>query len=145
MGLQPLSRRSFVGSVLAAQPVLHAAARAAPRAVTTNKPKYIDIQTHLGTFHWGKPLTADELVRKLDEHKVERACLFPLVSPESSPYPQTTEAALAAYQRFPDRLIPFCCVDPRSSTLPPVRAGHVAGVAGIVEILKRYRDAGCRG
>jgi len=30
--------------------------------------KYIDIHTHLGTFYWGKPLLADELVRMMDRH-----------------------------------------------------------------------------
>jgi predicted TIM-barrel fold metal-dependent hydrolase len=71
--------------------------------------------------------------------------VLPLVSPESGPYPQTSESALAAHRAHPDRLIPFCCVDPRCSTLPPTRPGHVNGVAGIVEILKRYQDAGARG
>lgn len=146
MGSHPLSRRSFVGSVLAARSALSAGPHTGDRTVTpTCKPKYIDIHTHLGTFYWGKPLAADELVRKMDDHNVELACVLPLVSPESSPYPQTTEAALAAHRQFPDRLIPFCCVDPRSSTLPPARAGHVVGLPGIVEILRRYRDAGCRG
>ncbi|MBI3464821.1 MAG: amidohydrolase [Planctomycetes bacterium] len=107
--------------------------------------KYIDIHTHLGTFYWGKPLTADELVRMMDRHDVERAVVLPLVSPESSPYPQTTENAIAAHQAHPDRLIPFCCLDPRCSTLPPQRPGHVVGVKGMVEILRRYKDAGCRG
>jgi len=106
---------------------------------------YIDIHTHLGTFLYGKPLLGRSLVRMMDRHHVERAVVLPLVSPEAAPYPQTTEAALAFCKKFPGRLIPFCCVDPRASSYPPQRPGHVKGVKGLVQILKRYQDAGCRG
>jgi predicted TIM-barrel fold metal-dependent hydrolase len=110
-----------------------------------SKYRYIDIHTHLGTFYFGKELTADELVRMMDKHFVEKSVVLPLVSPESSPYPQTSEAALAAHRQHPERLIPFCCVDPRAATLPPLRSGHVPGVKGLIDILKRYQDAGARG
>src|SRR5262245_34448724 len=106
-----LSRRRFVTSVLATGLTASGAAQSAEK--TRRKVKYIDIHTHIGTFYWGKELTADELVRMMDRHDVEKAVVLPLVSPESSPYPQTSEAALAAYKRHPDRLIPFCAVDPR--------------------------------
>jgi predicted TIM-barrel fold metal-dependent hydrolase len=138
------TRREFVASsVVGATVVAARSVRSAPPREP--KHKYIDIHTHLGTFYYGKELTADELVRMMDQHGVERACVLPLVSPESSPYPQTTESAIAAHKRFPDRLVPFCCVDPRCSTMPPLRPGHVVGTKGIIDILKRYQDAGCRG
>ena len=139
------SRRRFVSTALSAAAVSSFNLRTFASANRDRRHHYIDIHTHLGTFYWGKPLTAGELVRMMDRHGVERACVLPLVSPESSPYPQTTEAAIAAYKEFPDRLIPFCCVDPRCSTMPPTRSGHVVGTRGIIEILKRYKDAGCRG
>ncbi len=155
------SRRAFVASALASGAAVAAtasgppwsgggiasAASAATPAADAPRPrgKYIDIHTHLGTFYWGKELTADELVRMMDRHGVERAVVLPLVSPESSPYPQTTEAALAAHRSHPDRLIPFCAVDPRVSTGNPRRYGHVAGVPGLVEILARYKELGARG
>lgn len=132
------TRRAFLSS-LAVTGLACAADRPAPRS------KYIDIHTHLGTFYWGKELTADGLVRLMDKHSIEKAVVLPLVSPESSPYPQTTETALAAHKTHPDRLIPFCCVDPRSTTGRPERFGHVEGLRGIKEILKRYKDLGCRG
>lgn len=46
------------------------------------------MHTHVGTFYYGKPLTADELVRMMDKHSIEKACVLPLVSPESTPYLQ---------------------------------------------------------
>src|SRR5262245_44584209 len=128
-----ISRRSLLATPMVGSGISLAPWREEPRRRTG---KYIDIHTHLGTFYWGKPLTADELVRMMDQPGVEMACVLPLVSPESSPYPQTTEAAIAAHRQFPDRLSPFCCVDPRSSTMPPARPGHVVGTKGIVEILR---------
>jgi predicted TIM-barrel fold metal-dependent hydrolase len=137
------TRRRF----LAAAAGLAAATPGACTAGLAEKPKYryIDIHTHVGTFYPGKELTADGLVRMMDRHAVEKAIVLPLVSPESSPYLQTTESALAAHKKHPDRLIPFCCLDPRSTTGRPERFGHVEGVKGMKAILKRYKDAGCRG
>lgn len=109
------------------------------------KYKFIDIHTHLGTFYWGRELTAEGLIKLMDEHGIERAVVLPLVSPESSPYPQTTEAALAASKAHPDRLIAFCAVDPRVTTGNPSRFGHVEGPRGIKEIIKRYKELGARG
>jgi predicted TIM-barrel fold metal-dependent hydrolase len=137
------SRRRFLASVAAAGPLGANSAVALPGP--RRKGKYIDIHTHVGTFYWGKELTSDGLIRLMDRHDIERAVLLPLVSPEASPYPQTTESALTAYKAHKDRLIPFCCVDPRCLTEPPKRVGHVAGYPGLKDLLKRYKDAGCRG
>jgi predicted TIM-barrel fold metal-dependent hydrolase len=137
-----VSRRRFLGSVAASGALaLDVDAASAPK----RKGKYIDIHTHVGTFYWGKELTADGLVKLMDQHDIERAVVLPLVSPEASPYPQTTLSALAAHKAHGDRLIPFCCVDPRCLTEAPKRVGHVAGYPGLKDILKRYQDAGCRG
>jgi predicted TIM-barrel fold metal-dependent hydrolase len=138
------SRRRFLSAAATTVAGLAAAEAAAEKALEP-KYKYIDIHTHIGTFYWGKELTPGDLVRMMDQHHIERAVVLPLVSPESSPYPQTSEAALAAYKAHPDRLIPFCAVDPRCSTTNPNRYGHVEGVRGIKEILKRYVDQGARG
>lgn len=111
----------------------------------SQKIKYIDIHTHLGAFYFGQELTAELLIKFMDEHDVEKSCVLPLVSPESAPVAQPVTNALDAFKKFPDRIIPFCVVDPRAVTPPGQRTGHVAGVKGIVDILKRYQDAGCRG
>lgn len=145
---QPLARRRFLKSVAASASAsvainlgLPFASGAAPRM----RRKYIDIHTHIGTFYWGKELTVHELVKMMDRHEIERAVVLPLVSPESSPYPQPTEAAIAAYKAYPDRIIPFCAVDPRVTTGRPERYGHVSGLQGLKEILSRYKDQGARG
>lgn len=139
------TRRSFLATAVAAS-VFPCGNTAVIRAAEPRRTiQYIDIHTHLGSFFSGRNLTAELLVRFMDQHQIEKACVLPLVSPESAPIPQPVSTALAAYEEFPDRIIPFCVVDPRAVTPPGQRTGHVAGVKGIVEILKRYQDAGCRG
>ncbi|WP_397569501.1 amidohydrolase family protein [Schlesneria sp. T3-172] len=141
------SRRSFLKTAVAAGLAGHGLidAVAAAEPLPDRKIKYIDIHTHLGAFFHSQELTAELLVRFMDQHQVERACVLPLVSPESAPIPQPVTTALKAYHDFPERIIPFCVVDPRAATAPGQRQGHVAGVKGIVDLLKRYQDAGCRG
>lgn len=139
----PVSRRDFLGSAVAATAALGLPRRSA--ALPTGKIRFIDIHTHLGAFYFGQELTADLLVRFMDEHDVEKACVLPLISPESAPVAQPVTTAIAAFHQYPDRIIPFCTVDPRAVTAPGQRTGHVAGVKGIIDILKRYQDAGCRG
>lgn len=137
-----MSRRSFLATSAVA--VLSGRAPMAAQ-VKISKPKYIDIHTHLGAFYFGRELTAELLVRFMDRHDVEKACVLPLISPESAPVTQPVSTAIAAYKEFPDRIIPFASLDPRAVTEPGKRTGHVAGVKGMVDILKRYQDAGCRG
>jgi predicted TIM-barrel fold metal-dependent hydrolase len=62
---------------------------------------------------------------------------LPLVSPESSSYLNLTERALEAAHAHPDRLIPFCCIDPRTS--------YGGGRAGLRTMLKAYVDLGAKG
>ncbi len=140
------TRRQFLATSFAAGLTVSAGPwSSASEIATAGNPKYIDIHTHLGAFYPGKELTAELLVKFMDEHEVEKACVLPLVSPEAAPIPQPTSTALEAFKKYPERIIPFCCVDGRALTVPPQRTGHVGGVPGVVDILKRYIEAGCKG
>ncbi len=98
----------------------------------------MDVHTHLGTvWNSGAPLSAEELLRWMDAGDIAQAVVLPLVSPESSSYPITTDYVLAHTRPYRDRLIPFCSVDPRTS--------YSGGHAGLVKMLRRYIDAGARG
>jgi hypothetical protein len=142
MTTSPISRRGFIASSSFAALTCGSRAIATPRGQT--KPRYIDIHTHLGDFYFGRLLTAELLVRFMDQHDVEMACVLPLISPESAPITQPVTTAIAAYHEFPDRIIPFASLDPRAVTEPGKRTDHVAGVKGMVDILKRYQDVGTR-
>lgn len=133
-----IDRRDFLrGSLaLAAAATLGRGTRGATAAAKTGP--YIDVHTHLGrTWNGDAPLSAEELVQWMDEHNVAKAVVLPLVSPESSSYLNLTEQALAGAKAFPDRLIAFCCIDPRTS--------YSGGRAGLVAMLKEYVDQGVKG
>ena len=100
--------------------------------------KYIDMHTHIGTtWNGDEELTVDGLLKWMDEHDVERSVVLPLVSPESSSFIQLTEPALAAGKLHPDRLIPFCSIDPRTS--------YRGGAKGLADIIRGYVDKGAKG
>jgi predicted TIM-barrel fold metal-dependent hydrolase len=82
-------------------------------------------------------MTPEGLIGWMDQHNVAKAVVLPLVSPESSSYLNLTEQALAAANQHPDRLIPFCCIDPRTS--------YTGGKKGLRSMIKDYVDQGARG
>jgi predicted TIM-barrel fold metal-dependent hydrolase len=100
--------------------------------------KYIDMHTHIGTtWNGNKELTPKGLLDWMDEHDVEKSVLLPLVSPESSSFLLLTEPALKATKDHPDRFIPFCSIDPRTS----VRGG----LKGFISVIKEWVDKGAKG
>ncbi len=82
-------------------------------------------------------MTPDQLLARYDELGVERACLLPIGSPETSVCVQSNEEILRIARRNPDRFIPFCNVDARCN-------GNHAKVK-IKDILQYYKDKGCKG
>jgi predicted TIM-barrel fold metal-dependent hydrolase len=100
--------------------------------------EYVDVHTHLGqTWNTTTPLSAEELLRWMDAHRIAQAIVLPLVSPESSSYLITSDYVLAQTKPFRDRLIPFCAIDPRTS--------YSGGLKGLVAMLAKYVDAGAKG
>jgi predicted TIM-barrel fold metal-dependent hydrolase len=100
--------------------------------------QFVDVHTHLGqTWNTTQPLSAEELLRWMDAHRIAQAVVLPLVSPESSSFPLTSDFVLAQTKPFRDRLIPFCSIDPRTS--------FTGGQQGLVDMLKHYQDAGAKG
>src|SRR5580698_934021 len=137
---QLLTRRSFTRAcastallALTAPPINTARA-----AEPLPKGKFVDIHTHLGqTWNTTKDLTAEDLLKWMDDHEVAQAVVLPLVSPESSSYLLTTESILAKTQPHRDRLIPFCCIDPRTS--------FSGGPKAVQAMLQKYVDQGAKG
>jgi predicted TIM-barrel fold metal-dependent hydrolase len=100
--------------------------------------KYVDMHTHLGqTWNSTAPLSAEELLRWMDAHSIAQAVVLPLVSPESSSYLLTSEFVLEQTRPHRERLIPFCCIDPRTS--------YNNGKQGLRDMIRRWIDAGAKG
>ena len=78
----------------------------------------IDFHAHMGTLYRdGYPerhrLTAEQLVSRMDRDGISHSVLLPLESPEGGWGWLLTEEVVEARNQYPDRLIAFCCFDPR--------------------------------
>ena len=107
----------------------------------------IDIHTHI-TFPGfpqfrralGRaPFTAGMLLKRMDMEGIGRSVLLPLANPENADYFAVAgnRECLRAARRHPDRLIPFCNIDPR------MMLNHAD--ADLSKLIRTYRDLGCRG
>jgi hypothetical protein len=79
----------------------------------------------------------EELIAKLDFYEIDRAVLLSGVAPEARSRfvpPRTSSRCTSA---IPDRLIPFCSLDPR--------AGRNSVEEDFRRFLRIYREMGCRG
>lgn len=130
-----ISRRAFTGLALSA-----ATATALPRLCRAEFPPgdYVDMHTHIGqTWNTTVSLSAEELLRWMDAHRIAQAVVLPLTSPESSSFLITNDFVLEQTRPFRDRLIPFCSVDPRTS--------YSGGHKGLVAMLQKWVEAGAKG
>jgi hypothetical protein len=82
-------------------------------------------------------MTVEHLLGWMDANDIAQAVVLPLVSPESSSYLLTSDFVLTETKPHRDRLIPFCCLDPRTS--------YSNGREGLVAMLTRWVDQGARG
>jgi len=80
--------------------------------------------------------TAEQVIERYDREGIERGALLPIVSPEIY-FPQANEDILEMCAQYPDRLFPFCNIDPRLLTNSPD--------APLGKVLAHYKDAGCKG
>ena len=103
----------------------------------------IDMHTHVNN-RWDhvqrkmKPFTVKGLIRIMDSLGIEKFVLLPSgTSPETRFFYMGTEEILKMYRKYPDRVIPFCNVDPR--------AGSNSDKTDFSWILEHYRKQGCRG
>lgn len=101
---------------------------------------FIDIHAHAYRLQpppWPVSFcTTEQLIARYDEVGIERGAVLPIVNPEIY-LPQSNEDVLDMAARHPDRIIPFCNVDPRALTN--------SADAPLGDLLRYYKDLGCRG
>ncbi|MFQ6130665.1 MAG: amidohydrolase family protein [Armatimonadota bacterium] len=81
--------------------------------------------------------TPRELVSKLDREGIDKAVVMCGISSECRNQYVSPEDVLEMCAAHPDRLIPFCCVDPRSDSNSPN--------SDFSRYLGFYKEAGCKG
>lgn len=99
--------------------------------------KKIDIHIHIGKLLHSKPgLTVSYVLKFMDELEIEKACVMSIENPEEVDYYVTSKQILSYCRQHPDRLIPFCNVDPRRGN---------PGTFDPYPIIAHYVDMGCKG
>lgn len=99
----------------------------------------IDIHTH--AYRVKMPFvtpfcTLEELLKEQERLGIDKSVVLPIVSPEIY-VPQNTEDVIDMARAYPDRVIPFCNIDPRSMTNSPF--------AKFEDLMEFYKDKGCKG
>ncbi len=100
---------------------------------------FIDIHAHA---YRKKPVfgcgfcTAEQLIARFDELDIDKGVVMPIVSPEVYE-PQSNEDILDMAEKYPDRIIPFCNIDPRAVKNSPT--------SNLTPVLQHYKDRGCKG
>ena len=99
----------------------------------------IDIHTH--AYRVKMPFvtpfcTLDELLKEQERLGIDKSVVLPIVSPEIY-VPQNTEDVIDMARAYPDRIIPFCNIDPRSLTNSPF--------AKFEDLMEFYKEKGCKG
>ena len=99
---------------------------------------FVDIHAHA----YRKPVpfvvqfpSVEELLKRYDECGIEMGCVLPVVNSEIY-LPQANEDILEMAEQHPDRIIPFCNVDPRALSDSPY--------APLDRVLAYYKDKGSR-
>lgn len=107
----------------------------------------IDVHTHLineeqkrfkKLFNIGK-FGVNELLKAMDKEGIDKSVVLPLENPENM-YIFATAGnfeVIKACRKHPDRLIPFCSIDPRNFLNNPK--------ADLSEFIKIYKEEGCAG
>ncbi|MCD6361497.1 MAG: amidohydrolase family protein [Armatimonadetes bacterium] len=80
--------------------------------------------------------TAEQVLEVYDARGIEKGGLLPIVSPEIY-LPQANEDILEMVEQYPDRFFAFCNIDPRAINYSPT--------APLGDLLRHYKDLGCRG
>lgn len=65
----------------------------------------IDAHNHIGVRHGAKQMPSD-MVKKIDATGIDKAVVFPFCEAGFS-----NDIVVQAMEEYPDRLIPYCCVD----------------------------------
>ncbi len=104
---------------------------------------FFDIHAHCVAAH-GFSVTGrdamcvqEQLLAHYDRIGVFSGALLPMVNPETMAFVQSIEEILKMAAAHPDRFIPYCNIDPRAM------GNNFRAPLG--DVIKFYRDKGCRG
>ena len=99
---------------------------------------FIDIHAHAFRIRpvGGAIQTIETIIKNYDELKIDMGCILPMVNAEVY-FTQAVEDVIEMADKYPDRVIPYCNIDPR--------IGTNTSTMDLAKYLQRYKDLGCKG
>ena len=107
----------------------------------------IDIHTHITFGRYPEfssilkrqRFTTKILLERMDKEGIDKSVLLPITNPENVDYLAIAGnlECVEAARKHPDRLLTFCCIDPRNMLNTPT-----ADLSGLLRV---YKDLGCVG
>jgi uncharacterized protein len=111
-----------------------------PQVQKDDKLEFFDIHLHGSETRHPKVkgfTSAEGLIELMNNSSTAKAVVLPIVSPECMTALVTPEEVLRICAKYPDRLIPFCNLDPRFVSNSPK--------ADFMPLLSAYKELGCKG
>jgi uncharacterized protein len=136
---------AIAGSGIPSEIIFPGSENQVTQKVKESKSQLIDIHLHThflrhpkvnreGNYHFPSP---EVIIDMMNSNGVSKAVVLPVVSPECMYTIVTPEEVLQICALYPDRLIPFCNVDPRNMTNSPG--------ADFMSLFAAYKELGCKG
>ncbi len=92
----------------------------------------VDAHVHLGVDRDGHALSAADLIADMDANGIGRAVAFPADEPGSGgDFRDANGRVIDAWAGHPDRIIPFCRIDPAVGAAAAIDEAHAAGARGL--------------
>lgn len=85
-------------------------------------------------------MSMQEQIKVMDEQGVDKACILPIVNPETPAEPQSMGEVLYICAQYPGRFIPFYNIDPRIARRPDLVAEE-----DFLYLFEQCRDLGFKG
>jgi predicted TIM-barrel fold metal-dependent hydrolase len=82
-------------------------------------------------------VSPEQLIEMFDTVGIDKGVMLPLLTPENGMLVQSNEEILAIADKYPDRLIPFCNIDPRLH--------ENSADTDLSFVINYYKDRGCKG
>ncbi len=102
----------------------------------------VDAHVHLGVDRDGHMLSAPDLVADLDANAIGAAVAFPADEPGAGgDFRDANRRVIEAAAQYPDRIVPFCRLDPRCSPEAAMAEASDAGARGLKlhPVAQRFR------
>ncbi|MCC7299830.1 MAG: hypothetical protein IT583_01990, partial [Verrucomicrobia bacterium] len=104
---------------------------------------HVFLNPKIRPYPWAKTtfMSAEDQIKIMDEKGVKKAVILPINNAESPVEHQSAGEILAICEKYPERFIPFCNIDPRKTHWD----GKINTEGKFDFLLEQYKELGFKG